>query len=322
MIKITKITTLNAKFEPQAKFLRGDLIVFDLTIENIALTLKSATIMIDAQDADSYPIIHIEMDNLVFQPGENPVRAYSQIPPAAAIGEATVSAAAYTAPPKIGGVLYSPKAISTFEIIKAPVPVEKHDIAVLTVSPSKTLVCIGEVVNIYVIVKNEGTYVESFDVTTFYDSNVVGKLSVSGLEPGREMLLIFYWGTRNVTEGNYTLSAEASVLPSEINIENNKLVNGVVWVKPWTYPIVWIPIWFLALLFLLVLFIGVLLLLVLMFGLLRRRRRKKKDKVISPIPPTITPFRRKKKCKVCGEEFPEVYTFCPYCFTFHGKDYE
>jgi hypothetical protein len=199
-----------------------------------------------------------------------------------------------------------------------------HDVAVLNVSPLKTLVYIGEVGAICVVVKNEGTYVESFDVTAFYDSNVVGKLFVNGLEPGREMLLVFYWDTRNVTEGNYTLSAEASVVPGEVNIENNRLVNGVVWVKPWVYPPVWkIPIWLLALLFLLAVLIGILLLLVLICALLRRRRRKKKDKmVIQPIPPTIMPFQRSKKCRVCGKEFPVVYTFCPYCFTFHGKDYK
>lgn len=199
-----------------------------------------------------------------------------------------------------------------------------HDVAVLNVSPLKTLVYIGEVGVIYVVVKNEGTYVESFGVTAFYDSNVVGKLFVNGLEPGREMLLVFYWDTRNVTEGNYTLSAEASVVPGEVNIENNRLVNGVIWVKPWVYPPVWkIPIWLLALLFLLAMLIGILLLLVLICALLRRRRRKKKDKlVIPPIPPTIMPFQRSKKCRVCGKEFLGVYTFCPYCFTFHGKDYK
>ena len=324
IIKITKITTLNAKFEPQTKFLRGDGIVFDLTVENIALTLKSATIMIDAQDADSYPIIHIEMDNLVFQPGENHVRAYSQIPTAAAIGEATVSAAAYTAPPKISGVLYSPAALSTFEIIRVPVLVEKHDIAVLTVSPSKTLVYTGEIINIYVVVKNEGSYIESFNATAFYDSNVVGTLFVNSLHPDDEKLLVFYWNTRNVTEGNYTLSAEANVVPGEANIDNNRLVDGVVWVKPWVYPPVWeVPGWPLALLFLLLaMLIGACLLAIIILALLWRRRKKKRTQINMRPAFLEVKLKRSKTCSVCGKEFLEVYTFCPYCFTFHGKDYE
>jgi len=121
IIEITSITTLNAKLEIQTKYLGGDVIVFNLTVENIALTLKSATVIIDAQDAASYPILHTEMDNLVFQHGKNHVCAPSQISTAAAIGEATISAVAYTALPKIGGIPYSPAALSTFEIVRPPV---------------------------------------------------------------------------------------------------------------------------------------------------------------------------------------------------------
>jgi len=58
------------------------------------------------------------------------------------------------------------------------------------------------------------------------------------------------------------------------------------------------------------------------FGLLWRRERKKKgQRERQPTYPEVG-FKRSKTCNVCGKEFPEVYTFCPYCFTFHGKDYE
>jgi hypothetical protein len=202
-----------------------------------------------------------------------------------------------------------------------------HDIAVLSVTSSKILAYMGEIVYVYVVVKNKGNYVESFDVTAFYNSNVIGKLFVNNLQPDSEAPLVFYWNTLNVPEGNYTLSASAP-LPNDISPADNTFVNGIVQVMarppyPWVYPPVWnIPIWLLALLFLLAVLIGILLLLVLMCALLRRRRRKKKKTVIPPIPPTIMPFQRSKKCRVCGKEFPAVYTFCPYCFTFHGKDYK
>jgi hypothetical protein len=120
IIKITNITTLNAELGPQTKYLRGAIIAFNLTIENIALTPKLATIIIDAQDAASYPIIHTEIDNLVFKPGENHMSVPSQIPMTATIGEATILTVAYTAPPKIGGAPYSPAALSTFEIVRLP----------------------------------------------------------------------------------------------------------------------------------------------------------------------------------------------------------
>jgi len=204
-----------------------------------------------------------------------------------------------------------------------------HDVAVLNVSPSKILAYIWEIVYIYVVVKNEGNYVESFDVIAFYDSNVVGRLFVNGLQPGSEILLVFYWNTRNVAEGNFTLSAEASAVPGELNIEDNRFVDGVVWVKSWVFPPVWeIPKWLLALLFISAILIGACLAAVIVFVLLRRRKRKRKDqRGRQPSSFEVEPckevgFKRSKACSACGKEFPGVYTFCPYCFTFHGKDYE
>jgi hypothetical protein len=204
-----------------------------------------------------------------------------------------------------------------------------HDVAVLSVSPSKTLVHIGEVVSIYVVVKNEGSYVESFDVTAFYDSNVVGRLFVNGLQSGSEIPLVFYWNTRSVAEGNFTLSAEASAVSGELNIEDNRFVDGVVWVKSWVFPPVWeIPRWLLALLFISTILIGACIVAAIVFALLRRRKRKRKDqRGRQPSSFEVEPckevgFKRSKTCSVCGKEFLGVYTFCPYCFTFHGKDYE
>jgi len=316
IIKITNIATLNAMLEPQTKYVRGDVIVFNLTVENIALIPKSATIIIDVQDVASYPIIHIEMDNLVFQPSENHVHGSSQIPATATIGEATVSAAAFTAPPNMEGVLYSPAASSKFEII------EKHDIAVLSVAPSKILAYMGEIVYIYVVVKNDGDYVESFDVTAFYNSDVIGKLFVYSLPPGSEVSLVFPWNTLNVSEGNYTLSAEASAVPGEVNVENNKFVDNAVCIKLWTFPPVWeVLVGPLVLLFVLALLVGICLICALLFMLWKRRKKKKRRRSTQPNSPTEVGFKKTKTCSACGRQFNEVHTFCPYCFTFHGKDY-
>jgi hypothetical protein len=204
-----------------------------------------------------------------------------------------------------------------------------HDVAVLSVSPSKNVVYIGEVVNIYVVVKNEGSYVESFDITAFYDSNVIGRLFVKSLQPGSEIPLVFYWNTGNVAKGNYTLSAEASAVPGETKIENNRFVDGVVMVKSWVFPpVLEIPRWLLALLFISAILIGACLAAAIVFVLLRRRKRKRKDQWgRQPSSFEVEPckevgFKRSKTCSACGKEFPGVYTFCPYCFTFHGKDYE
>ena len=211
--------------------------------------------------------------------------------------------------------------------IKPKLPIVIHDIAVVNVKVSKEILYIGEVLQINVSVINKGAETETFDVRTYYDSSLIETLHVSALAPNNRVTLTFVWNTSFVHEGFYLISASAP-LTNDINPADNIFVNGIVQVTarppyPQIPPVWKIPIWLLALLFLLAMLIGILLLLVLICALLRRRRRKKKDKmVIPPIPPTIMPFQRSKKCKACGKEFLEVYTFCPYCFTFHGKDYK
>jgi ribosomal protein L32 len=136
------------------------------------------------------------------------------------------------------------------------------------------------------------------------------------------MPLVFCWNTLNVTEGNYTLSAEASAVPGEINIENNKFVDDVVWIKLWTFPPVWgIPMWLLALLFGLAPLFGVCLISALLYVLWRRRRKRKRQRSTQLNSPRGVGFKKIKTCGACGKQFNGVHTFCPYCFTFHGKDY-
>jgi len=52
--------------------------------------------------------------------------------------------------------------------------------------------------------------------------------------------------------------------------------------------------------------------------------QKKEEVSVAPVTP-MTPVRkadimRYKKCAKCGKTFLGVYTFCPHCFTFHGKN--
>ena len=409
IIKITNIATLNAKFETQARFLRGDLIVFDLTVENIALIPKSGTIIIDVQDANSYPIIYIEMDNLIFQPGENHVRASSQIPITATIGEAKVLATVYTAPPKIGGVLFSPAALSQFEIISARVPVKKHDIAITNVSASPLIAYVGTPVEIIVETVNLGNFTETFNVTIYYDTFKIATRKIESLDSGFNLTMSIIWDTVNASTGNYTVWALADFLPEEVNVTNNVFINGKVTLllKPppsthllnitsspildvnftinsvpaktpysakrsegvytiafppeWTDPNTgrhyifsywedsstnptriilldrdtnltayykealkgwFVPEWLLlTFLFGLALLIGICLISALLYVLWRRRRKRKRQRSTQLNSPTEVGFKKTKTCGACGKQFNGVHTFCPYCFTFHGKDY-
>ena len=118
ILSISDVVTLNADFIPQTQYIKGEDIVFNLTIENIALTNKSATIIINAQDALNHPIMHIEFSK-DFQPGKTNLYTSSQVPAETVTGNATISVCAYTSPPDIGGVPYSPAFLSEIEITGA-----------------------------------------------------------------------------------------------------------------------------------------------------------------------------------------------------------
>jgi hypothetical protein len=243
--------------------LRQETIVFNLTIENIAMTAKSGTITVGVQDVASHPIMHIQSDNLIFQPGIIYLPISSQIPITATIGQASILAAAYTASLENGGVLYSPAISSTFDIIT-------RDVAVTAVRPSNTIVTSGESLNITVTVKNKGNETESFNVTAYYDNTLIGRKLVAGLDPQAQTSLVFDWNTTGIPTGRYVIKAVADKVEGEIEIEDNTFVDGIVAILP-PFPMLdWI---FLLFMFIMAL-IGSLILL-LFIGYLRRRRRRK-----------------------------------------------
>jgi len=148
-----------------------------------------------------------------------------------------------------------------------------HDIAVLTVSPSLTSLYAGEIDEIYVVVKNQGNFTESFNVTIFYDGNIIDTLRVEELESNAQVMLHFIWNTQNVPEGNYTLSALASAVSEEENLDNNLCTDGFVEVKVKGVTGWFVPGWFWWLLLLLILIV----LLLLIWLYLRRRRKKTEE---------------------------------------------
>jgi len=320
IVRLLKVETVDVNNVSRTSFTKDERVCFKLTVRNIAMTGKIATLIIDVYDNSSFPLGQLIVENVWMSPGVNVFFIKDLlIPTWACPGVSLVVANAYTKLPSVDGKPWCPQVSTTFLIAKLIV----HDVAVLSVSPSSNIVYIGEILDINVTVKNQGNCTESFNVTAFYNSNVIGTLPIKDLEPNGEILLVFRWNTQNVAEGNYTLSAEASVVLEEINLENNRFVDGVVWVKLGMLPIAWeIPRWLLALLFLLAIFIGACLAAAIVFAFLWRRCRKKKDQIDKqPTRPEVE-FKKSKTCSVCGKEFPGVYTFCPYCFTFHGKDYE
>jgi len=79
----------------------------------------------------------------------------------------------------------------------------------------------GGKVNITVSVKNNGTRPETFNVTAYYGDSAVNTQNVTAPADFLKEL-IFEWDTGGVAEGNYTIWAEASHVPGETNLDNNR----------------------------------------------------------------------------------------------------
>ena len=115
-----------------------------------------------------------------------------------------------------------------------------HDINVTDVKPSvpgidptkpipiKNITCQSLCVAIYVTVKNEGNYTETFNVTAYYNSNVINYTTVTNLPPGENTTVTFTWNTTGVAKGNYTIKAIADTVPGETDVADNTLSDGWV----------------------------------------------------------------------------------------------
>jgi hypothetical protein len=106
-----------------------------------------------------------------------------------------------------------------------------HDVAVTSVSACPTSVTIGEDVTISVGIENQGDFMETFDVTAYYGSVAIGTQTATELAAGASDTLTFLWDTAEVAEGEYTIKAEASVVPDEADTADNTLTDGTVTVS-------------------------------------------------------------------------------------------
>ena len=231
IVEIVSIWTINENLQPQTRFAKGTCVGVAMVLRNIAMTPKKATLTLVVYDCENQPIADTMLEDVEIELGETSLHVVCklQIPKWALLGYAVVYANAYTAPPQLGGVSYCPEVSAGFLITLC-------DMAVVGVTPSPTKVYAGELVNITVIVENEGRETETFNVTVYADKNVtvigdeiiIGIQSVINLAPRNRKTLTFTWNTTSVTPGNYTISAHASVVPAEIDIADNTYIDGTV----------------------------------------------------------------------------------------------
>ena len=326
IVQVTKVETVDANNFSRTSFMKNEDMFFRLTVKNIAMTDKIATLTTDVYDNLSIFLGQAVLVDEQIAPGVTVILLGDLlIPQWATLGDGIAYANAYTALPALGGIPWCHDVSTTFSIVKIIV----HDVAVVDVKPSVTEAFSCQAVNVSVVVRNEGNVEETFAVRAYYDSVLIGTFTVRNLASQKEKNITFNWCTCCLGPGNYTLSAEASVVPGEVDVEDNRFVDGVVRIKLWAPPPpspveCVLPKWLLAFLFLLTVLVGATLCCCLLLWCMRERKKEAQTVV-----PTSSVKRREehrfkttKTCSVCGREFPGVYSFCPYCMSFHGKSFE
>lgn len=108
-------------------------------------------------------------------------------------------------------------------VVSAPI----HDVAVVDVTSSKTVIGQGYSSQIYVRVANQGTFSENFNVTAYANTTAIGTQQAD-LNVVNQTILTFTWNTSGVAYGNYTLSAYAWPVPNEKNTANNNYIEGTI----------------------------------------------------------------------------------------------
>jgi len=106
-----------------------------------------------------------------------------------------------------------------------------RDVAITNITVFPPTVTTGEPIFINVTVANEGDMNETFGVTVYYDSSVVGTKNVPSLSSGSNETLIFNWDTTGVPGGDYTVKAVANIMPGETNITDNTRIYGAVTIE-------------------------------------------------------------------------------------------
>jgi len=147
-------------------------------------------------------------------------------------------------------------------------PVEvAHDVAVEDIVVSSLAVAAGETVSVNVTLMNRGNATESFGVTLYYGSMVIGAQTVANLIADRSRTLVFEWKTEHVAAGDYVLTAIADAVDGEATTLDNTFSFAAVKV---TEPAPAFPI---ELLGLAVAIVGLVFVDVILF----RRRSQKQD---------------------------------------------
>ncbi|MGD0160668.1 MAG: G1 family glutamic endopeptidase [Candidatus Bathyarchaeia archaeon] len=119
-----------------------------------------------------------------------------------------------------------PNGPSSFSVVYGA-PAGIHDVGITSVTPSKTVVGQGYLLDTVVKAADLGDYPEMFNVTLYANTIPFASTDVT-LSSGNSTDIILSWNTTSIAYGNYTISAYAWPVPDETNTTNNNCTGGSV----------------------------------------------------------------------------------------------
>jgi hypothetical protein len=112
--------------------------------------------------------------------------------------------------------------------LQTPFNQSAHSISITSVVTTKTVIGEGFSANITVHAVNNGQHSETFNVTTYANTTVIGTQQVIDLNATDEKVLTFIWNTTGFAKGNYTISAYAELVPDETNTGDSNVTSNKI----------------------------------------------------------------------------------------------
>ncbi len=103
-----------------------------------------------------------------------------------------------------------------------------HDLAVTSLEPKPETAFKGEIVNITLVVANQGSMPESLNTTLYANGTILQQWENLTLQEYTARTLEYDLNTSNMNFGTYLLSAEIPPVPGETDVADNGLTNGTL----------------------------------------------------------------------------------------------
>jgi len=228
-VEIRQLTPSDNNGVPKSEFRKGETLYLSVELQNIRFNPADVTLTATVRDELNQLIIS-STSKYVISPGLTTLLwNVGSIPSWAYVGNATAYVSALQ---WLNGPSYSPDVSAWFMIVYS-----FPDVAIISVTKSLSQAYVGQSVTITVSVLNDHFEPHSFDVFVFANSTVIKTFALFNLPPYTQRDLSFIWDTYTVSQGNYTISAQASIIPGEIDTVDNTFVDGDVRIVPRTGPV-------------------------------------------------------------------------------------